>query len=139
MPAPSSGQILLHTEYLTLRLSSAQRLVVLERSALPFTRVQELEGATEAVARALPVLRRRGLRILIDMRNGPLRVAPSFEPAFARYRQETERGFDRVAVVVSTTLGRVRGDRMAASCSIPIAVVGSTEEGLAFLDRPAST
>ncbi|HEX5099003.1 MAG TPA: hypothetical protein VFV94_05860 [Polyangiaceae bacterium] len=74
--------------------------------------------------------------MLSDCREGPVRVHPALEPAFARYRDETMRGFLRAAVIVKTTLGRIRGDRLGDSAPVPSLITESVEEALRFVRAP---
>jgi hypothetical protein len=112
-------------------------LVVLTRLPLPFRRASEIEESIRELSTALPASRRAGRSIVIDMRAAPIRVEPSLDPAFARFREETERGFARVVVVVATPLGRVRSERLRALAEIPI--VNTLDEAFELLRRGDAT
>ena len=111
----------------------ADKVVVVRRTATPFARVGDVDHAIDVIARALPAERRQGHAVLIDMRLAPLRTDPSLEPAFARYRAETERAFERAVVVVATVVGRVRSDRLGQTTRIPLQIVESIEEAWKLL------
>lgn len=116
-----------------LDIHFTDKVVVVRRTALPFARVADTDRAIEVIARALPDHLRTGHSVLVDMRVAPLRTDPSLEPAFARYRAEVERGFDRAVVVVATVLGRVRSDRLGQTTRIPLDVVATIDEAWKIL------
>ncbi|HWP05730.1 MAG TPA: hypothetical protein VNN72_08315 [Polyangiaceae bacterium] len=130
------GAPLFQNAHLSFRCDHAQGIVVAVRTPLAFQHVEEIEATTAALVRTFPVERRKGFTILSDFREGPVRVHPALEPAFTRYRDETMRGFLRGAVIVGTTLGRIRGDRLGDSAPIPLLITESVEEALAFMRAP---
>lgn len=121
-------------------MSYADKIVIVRRTPALFARLGDIEATTEALARVLPTERRKQHGVLVDMRVAPVRTDPSLEPAFERYRREVERGFERVVVVVTTVVGRMRSERLGAAAQIPLTIVGSIEEAWTLLrDPPAST
>jgi hypothetical protein len=120
--------------YLSARLFQVPRIVLLVRTREPFRTISDLEQCIADFSRFIPASRRARWRIIIDMRLGPTRVDPSLEPAFERFRKETHAGFARAAVIVETPLGRVRAERLSNISDVPLCVVGSLEEALAFID-----
>jgi hypothetical protein len=116
-----------------LDIHFTDKVVVVRRTAVPFARVADTDRAIDVIARALPAERRKGHAVLVDMRTAPLRTDPSLEPAFARYRAEVERGFDRAVVVVATAVGRIRSDRLGRATRIPLDVVATIEEAWKIL------
>jgi len=131
-----AGVSLFQNAYLSFRCDHAQRIFVVVRTPLPFQRVEEIEATTAALARTFPLEQRKGFSIVSDFRVAPLRVHPALEPAFARYREETMRGFRRAAVIVGTALGRIRGERIGDSAPLPLLVTESVEEAMSFLHPP---
>jgi len=126
------GTELLRGAHFTLRLYRSRRIALLTRSKQAFETAAELERCVTDLARILPHAARRGLRIIVDSRSSPLRVHPALDPAFERFRKETQAGFEAAAVVNDTALGRIRTERFAASVALPIGIVGSLEEALVF-------
>lgn len=124
--------------YLSARLFQVARVVLLVRTSEPFRGIADVEQCITDLSRFIPASRRARWRIIIDMREGPTRVDPSLEPAFERFRKETHAGFSRVAIVVSTPLGRVRAERLSNVSDLPQCVVGSLEEAVAFLNAQDS-
>jgi hypothetical protein len=96
--------------------------------------VSDIEQCIADFCGFIPRDRRAHCRILIDMRLAPTRVDPSLDPAFERFRKETHAGFERAAVVVSTPLGRVRAERLSNISNVPLRVVGSLKEAVAFIN-----
>jgi len=122
-------------EFVELERHFADKVVVVRRTATPFSRIADIDRTINVLASALPADRRQGHSVLIDMRAAPLRTDPSLEPAFARYRAETERGFERAVVVVGTVLGRIRSDRLGQTTRIQLDLVATIEEAWKILRR----
>jgi hypothetical protein len=122
------GTSLVRSEFVELDVHFADKVVVVRRTAVPFARIADIDRAIDVIANALPADRRKGHAVLVDMRAAPLRTDPSLEPAFARYRAETERGFERAVVVVDTVVGRIRSDRLGQTTQIPLDIVATIDE-----------
>jgi hypothetical protein len=127
------GTVVVRNAFLTVRRFPTARILLLTRTSQPFQTPSELDHCVSELFRGLPRESRSSWRNLIDMRQAPIRVHPSLDPAFDRFRAETEVGFVRVAVIVETPLGRVRADRLANPAS---RIVDSIEEALRFFDSP---
>jgi len=128
---------LLRNEFVELEVSFTDKVVIVRRTALPFARLADIESTTDALARALPIERRKNHSVLLDMRLAPVRTDASLEPAFSRYRSETERGFERAVLVVTSVVGRMRSERLRQGTQIPVTIVGSLEEAWTVLREPA--
>jgi hypothetical protein len=133
------GNPVWRNEFVELEVSYADKIVIVRRTAAPFARLGDIEATTEALARVLPIERRKQHAVLVDMRVAPVRTDPSLEPAFERYRREVERGFERAVVVVTTVVGRMRSERLAAAVQIPLTIVGSIEEAWTLLREPLAS
>jgi hypothetical protein len=129
------GALLLSSTHFSLRAFRTPRLALLTRTSTPFQTASEIEQCINDLSRCLPSAERAGWRVLIDMRLSPIRVDPALDPAYERLRRETHAGFERVAVVVETALGRMRAERLARGSTVALAVVGSLDEAFAFLDQ----
>lgn len=127
------GSTLFQNPQLSSRQFQSARIVLTTRTSEPYQTLGELERSIDELAKALPVPVRAGWRHIIDMRLGPTRVHPALDPAFERLRRETNVGFARVAVIVTTPLGRVRAERLNVS-PVPLSIVGTLEEALAFIN-----
>jgi hypothetical protein len=123
----------LRNEFVELEIFYTEKVVVVRRTATAFARVADVEAAIEAVAKALPTERRTGYAVLVDTRAAPVRTDTSLDPAFARYRAEVERGFERAVVVVTTVVGKIRADRLAQSAQLPMVIVDSIDEAWTLL------
>jgi len=132
-PEPlQGGSELIRNDYLAVVVFRMRRILMTSRTARAFQTVQEVEQCTAEFARVVPPEARRGMRHLLDMRGGPVRVHPALDPAFARFRRETELGFVCSAIVISSPLGHVRATRLAATAQLPMALVGSVDDALEF-------
>jgi len=121
--------------HVTIGCDYGQRIVVVTRKARPYESVEEIDKARQQFFSAAPTAQRAQYCVLNDYRLAPLRVHPALEPAFARYRAETERGFARAAVLVTTKVGGIRSGRLGDAASLPLLVSESLEEALEFLIR----
>jgi hypothetical protein len=133
------GAVLVQNAFLSLRWFPTLRLVLLTRTSQAFQTAADIEHCTTELARAVPLGGRKGARIVLDMRHAPVRVHPALDPAFERFRRETETGFACSAIVVVTPLGRVRSDRLTSTvstASFPMRVVSSLEAALEFISDP---
>jgi hypothetical protein len=126
---------LLRTRYVTVEIDYSRRILILHRSSLAFRRLEEIDQTIAELRRAVSDTSRATCGVLIDMRDAPTRVQPSFDQGFQRYRDETERGFARIAVLVQTTLGKLRSDRLAETCRMPMEIFQSVDEALEWLKQ----
>lgn len=134
MPLPTlRASVLFKNEHLTIACDRSQRILVITRSARMFDSVEEIDAARLGLMKVFPEAQRAGFSILNDYRLGPVRVHPAHEPAFARFRAETEHGFTRGAIVVSTPVGRARSDRLRESTPLPSKVFQSLDEAVEYL------
>jgi hypothetical protein len=124
---------LLSNDFVVVDVDYARRLVVLRRSANAFRHPADVDRTIVDLTSAVPDRMRAGAGILLDMRDAPVRANPELETAFERYRTETERGFARVAVVVESTLGKIRSDRLKQTARAEVGIFLSLEDGIAWL------
>jgi hypothetical protein len=124
---------LLRNDFVEVEVDYARRIVVLRRSANVFRNSAEVDQTIAELAKAVPDRVRAGHQILLDMRGAPVRANPELDTAFERYRAETERGFGRVAVVVESTLGKIRSDRLKATSKAEVGIFLSLDEALSWL------
>ncbi|MGC4092679.1 MAG: hypothetical protein QM756_33325 [Polyangiaceae bacterium] len=133
------ASVLFKNEYLTIACDRTQRILVITRSAKPFERVEEIDVARLALSRAFPESQRVGFSVLNDYRLAPVRVHPAHEPAFARFRAETELGFTCAAHVVASPVGRVRSDRLRGTGTLPSKMFQTFDEALTYLVEAQSS
>jgi hypothetical protein len=128
------GTELLRSAHVMLRLYRSRRIALLTRSEQAFETASAIDRCVSDLARGLPHAARRELRIIIDTRRSPLRVHPALDPAFERFRKETQAGFLAAAIVIASPVGRARAERFAAPVALPIAIFGSLAEALDLFD-----
>jgi hypothetical protein len=134
VPLPSlTTRQLLRNEFVEVEVDYVRRIVLLRRSANPFRHPTEFDRTIVDLTNAVPDRVRSGAGILLDMRDAPVRANPELETAFERYRSETERGFARVAVVVESTLGKIRSDRLKQTARAEVEIFLSLDDGIAWL------
>lgn len=130
------GSELVRNAHMSVRLLPSHRLVVLARTESPFETADELDACVGELRRAVPLASRALLSMLVDMQRAPIRVHPALDPAFDRFRHETELGFSRTVVVVTTPLGRIRTTRLQKTSVAVVMMAGSLEEALGLLAHP---
>jgi hypothetical protein len=97
------------------------------RSPRAFPSLEDLSEAWDDLNRALDGIDRGRFSLLMDIRLVTGRNDPNFEQTFARHRREVERGFSKVAVLVSTPAGVLQVHRHAIQDGVPMK---------AFMDPP---
>jgi hypothetical protein len=127
---------LLRREFLEIDVHYGEKVVVVRRTSVAFRAVADVDATIEAMARAVPIERRRGHALLIDTRASPIAPDPSLEPVFKRYRVEVERGFDRIVVVVTSVIGKIRAARLLEVAEVPFTVVRTVDEAWDVLRGP---
>lgn len=80
-------------------------VVEVVRTERGFDSLEEIEQAHLAVERALDLLPRDRLGIVVDLRRAPARNDPEFERVMPRHRARLFEGFAARAIVVSTAVG----------------------------------
>jgi hypothetical protein len=96
-----------------IRLDTACRLVVVQRTGESFRDLSALAECFGACQVALKGVERKHYRLLLDVRLGPAHSGEQFERAFAEQRGKLIDGFERVAALVSTAVGRLQVQRHA--------------------------
>lgn len=89
--------------------------VVLTRTTKPFTSKDDIDSGCWPVQLALDRIKRGGKRLLVDTRLAVGNNDPAFERNFAEHRQRMVIGFDRVALLVQTAVGKLQNERLAVS------------------------
>ena len=87
------------------------QLVFLKRSALPVVLEAELLDFLDRFDALLPLLLRRELSLLMDMREGPMRNEPEYEERMNRALLRMGTGFRRLAVLMKSSVGMLQASR----------------------------
>lgn len=102
------------TPFYRVELDPDGTLVRIERTPRAYEVVGEIEEEAERIGGILDSLGRAGRGLLIDSRRGPTpRPDEAFERAHAEVRAAVSRGFPRVAVLVSSAVGKLQVNRLA--------------------------
>ena len=132
--ADSSPAWLFEGAHIRVGVLADSRVVVLERSATP---VGDADLAT-VFGPAEPALRgiaRERYGLLIDVRAARGRNDPEFEKKFEPYRQSIQKGFRRVAIVVTTPHGKLQANRYAREDRLPNSVFDDYAAALKWLEE----
>jgi len=103
---------LLHTAHWLLTYEQPLHLVRATRSSVGFANVEEVEQSWEGFIAASKNLPRTNLRLLLDVREAPLRNDEAFEQALEKYRAEVFAGYEAIAVLVKTAVGMLQVTRI---------------------------
>ncbi len=124
---------LVSNEYCRVIFDSTSQIVRFIRTEQPIRSIEEANQYFGRAVAAIDVLGRSGIKLIIDVRNAPLRNDPQYEAAMAAYRHKMARDIPRVAVIVRTAAGRLHAQRLGKQDHIQQAIVGTDEEALAYL------
>ncbi|MEO0326820.1 MAG: hypothetical protein AAF447_28015 [Myxococcota bacterium] len=96
-------------EYVALRHVSGERIVVMERSAVPFPEGEaEIEEAFLGFVTVLRGLPQAELHLIIDSRRAPGRNDEAFERVQRKYRRDLFNAFRSTTVVLASVIGRMQ-------------------------------
>lgn len=98
--------------FFTISVLDARRIVYIVRTATPFASREEIETGCEPVQRELDLLGRAGRRLLVDTRQAVGNNNPVFEANFAGHRKRMADGFERVALLTQTIIGKMHNERL---------------------------
>jgi hypothetical protein len=110
-------------------------IVVVRRSAVPFASREDIDRYFNALNDALDEIERSRHELLVDIRAVVGRNDPAFELAFEPHRTRMERGFRRIAVLVSSPAGRLQVQRHALQDRLGVRAFQDEAEALDWLRR----
>jgi hypothetical protein len=113
-------------------------VIVIRRSAVPFSNTEDIGRYFGTLTRAIDRLERSRHELLIDIRAAVGRNDAEFEQAFGPHRARLERGFRRVAVLVSSPAGRLQVQRHAVQDGLTVRAFLEEGEALAWLTSKPS-
>ena len=112
-------------------------VIVVRRSAVPFSSREDLDRYYRALTDAIDRLDKPRHELLVDIRAVVGRNDSEFELAFGPHRARLERDFRRVAVLVSSPAGRLQVQRHALQDGLGVRAFLDEAEALEWLRRKA--
>ncbi len=106
------GLPLFENEYFRVTLLEDEPIVLVVRTAKPFTTSAEVTRAFVPMLRVLDALGRSDHYLMLDSRDAVGNNDPAYEASFARYRRLLFEGFPKAAVLVKTPVGRLHSSRL---------------------------
>jgi hypothetical protein len=103
------------------------------RTDVAIRTVEEADRFFGEAARAIDILGRNRIKLIIDIREAPARNDPQFEVAMADHRREIARGVRRIAVIARTAAGRLHAKRLGKADHLEQVVVSTEVEAIAYL------
>jgi hypothetical protein len=110
-------------------------IIVVRRSAVAFASEQDIARYLTALNDAIDRIDRSRHELLVDIRAAIGRNDPAFELAFEPHRTRLERGFRRVAVLVSSPAGRLQVQRHALQDRLDVRAFQDEAEAFEWLRR----
>jgi hypothetical protein len=110
-------------------------VIVIRRSSIPFSTLEELDRYFGALNHAMDRIDKPKHELLVDIRAVAGRNDSDFELAFGPHRARLERGFRRVAVLVSSPAGRLQVQRHAVQDRLGVRAFQDEAEALDWLGR----
>ncbi|NUP04808.1 MAG: hypothetical protein HOW73_01975 [Polyangiaceae bacterium] len=129
---------LLRNRHVVITDQSASRTVCVKRTAAPFVTIPEMQATFTEICRILDDYGRATANLIVDTRDAPPRNDPEFEVAFGPLRTKMLQGFRKVAILVSTPIGRLQVQRHAREDGLPLRMFSDEDEARAYcLGRPS--
>lgn len=128
-------RILRESEYYTLAVSRARRLLWITRTGKPFPALSTLQAENAALINAVGVFRGAGL--VLDMRAARANNDPAFEEAMRTLRVGIGKVSPRVVVVVATASGEMQVSRLHRSEGLPYQVTRDLEHAVQLASGPS--
>lgn len=134
-PFPTEPQagLLLDGRHCKIALREGQRLVWVYRTSAPFESTEQCEAGWSEAVKVLDGLERATFRVLVDLRDGPMRSDEAFEKIGQRYRRGLTDGFERAALLVRTVAGRLQLTRHQKEQQFSVSIFEHEDAALAHL------
>jgi hypothetical protein len=126
---------LLRTPYWVVTYEDALHLVRATRTTKAYETVEEIERSMEElldVGRKYP---KKNLKLLLDVREGPLRNDDAFEQVMARHRPKIFADFVALAILVKTAVGKLQVTRITREEGTGRPIFTDETAALAFLAK----
>ena len=105
----------LRSPHWIVTVDDALHLVRLMRTSVPYASVQEFESSIQGFAKVRTLAERKTMKLLLDLRSGPMRNDDAFEQSMDRVRRDVFANFRAVASLVGTAVGRLQVNRIQSS------------------------
>jgi hypothetical protein len=137
MPAdgPSSPHEIVSNPYCSVLYDRSTGIARFVRTDVPIRSLEDADRFFGEAVRAIDILGRNRIKLLIDIREAPARNDPQYETALAGYRREVARGVRRIAVLAKTAAGRLHAQRLGKADHLDQVVVATEEEALTHLTQ----
>jgi hypothetical protein len=133
--APSSAREVVSNPYCRVFYDRSTGIARFVRTDQVIRSLEEADRYFGEAVRAIDILGRNRIKLLIDIRLAPARNDPQFETAMADYRRDVARGIRRIAVVAKTAAGRLHAQRLGKADHLDQEIVATEEEALDHLTR----
>jgi hypothetical protein len=123
---------LFQDQYMSAQLDEGAGILHIKRSGARLG-TAGIEDLWRALVKALAPLDRSKLKLLMDLREAPLRNDPGFEEAIRQLLAQLFMGFAKVAVLVRTAVGELQTSRHRREGGFAGGVFKDEAQALAYL------
>ncbi|MGZ3424978.1 MAG: hypothetical protein ACXVEF_44695 [Polyangiales bacterium] len=127
------------TRHWVLTYEEPLHLVRATRTNAPYDAVGDVERSMEEFLTVGRRFERRGLKLLLDVREGPLRNDDAFEEVMTRYRTRLFADFAALAILVKTAVGKLQVARITRQEGRERPIFTDETAALAFLSKNADS
>jgi hypothetical protein len=131
--AASPSREIVSNAYCRVRFDRSTNIARFVRTDVPIRSIDEADRFFGEAARAIDILGRNRIKLLMDMREAPARNDPQYETAMSKHRREVARGIRCIAVLAKTAAGRLQAQRLGKADHLDLTVVATEEEALIHL------
>jgi hypothetical protein len=125
-------EILKRTPHFVATADHTMKLVRYTRTSTPFVDAAEID-ATLADLGSLAKIERSCFRLLLDLREGPLRNVEEVEAALAKHRERMFGGYAGIAILVRSAVGKLQVQRVRRKDPVQGNVFQDEVAALAYL------
>ncbi len=133
MTVPRPSAEITRDAFWTVERTAIPPMIRVTRSGAAFEREEDIVSSSQAVLDAMARFDRAKYRLLVDLREGPLRTDKAFEARFERFRVDMLKGYARVAILVRSAVGKLQVQRHAREDATPLQVFDDEKAALEFL------
>jgi hypothetical protein len=130
---PSSAREIVSNPYCRVLYDRSTGIARFVRTDVSIRSLEEAIRFFGEAVRAIDILGRNRIKLLIDIRDAPARNDPQYETAMAEFRRDVARGVRRIAVVAKTAAGRLHAQRLGKADHLDQIVVATEDEALEHL------
>lgn len=124
---------LLQNQFFAIQLIKTLGVVRFKRKSKRFSSLEEVAQRYQEATRIVSSLNKKDLKLLVDLREAPIRNDPGFEEIVAPLRKELFSGFSQAAILVRSAVGVLHVTRNAREDEIQAGVFQDEADAFSYL------